>query len=188
MGVISEAYIMRRLNDFIKSDAGKQKLSRAYKASGGPPVFFKEKSQQILQSICEEFKTIVRNIIPSFRIEAIHADVDDLDNQGRLCASISIDEDALRRESIHYMNKNLSIEHGEGVDDILALFTHGYSLNSRPYGFWVKSGGTSMVRIGALISRDPNPFLSDFVNKLNAEYAGQCEVTLKDKYTTRGGG
>ena len=194
MGVISEAYAMRRLNEFIKSDAGKAKLAQIRKdllskgIGGGSGALSKERAQEIIHNICEEFKIIVREVIPSFRLEAIHTEVEGFDNQGYLRANISVDEDALRRESLHYMNKNLSIGHGEGVDDILALFAHGYTINKRPYGFWVRAGGNSMTRIGARMHRDPNPFLTDFVNKLNAEYAGQCAVTLKDKYRTQGGG
>lgn len=193
MGVISEAYIMRRVNEFLKSDAGKAKLAQVRKdlfdkeIGGGSGALSKKRAQEILHTICEEFKSVVQKIIASFRLEAIHAEIDGFDNQGYLRANISIDEDALRRESLHYMNKNLSIKHGEGIDDILALFTHGYTLDKRPYGFWVRNGGNSMVRIGARTYRDPNPFLQDFVDKLNAEYAGQCVVTLKDKYRPQGG-
>ena len=86
------------------------------------------------------------------------------------------------------MNSNLSIGRGEGVNDILALFTHGYTLNKRPYGFWVRNGGNSMTRIGALMHREPNLFLSEFVQRMNEEYIGQCVLALNDKYTMQGGG
>jgi len=45
-----------------------------------------------------------------------------------------------------------------------------------------------MTRIGARMHRDPNPFLADFVDRLNTEYEGRCTVTLNDKYRIQGGG
>lgn len=194
MGVISEAYIMRRLNEFVKTDAGKAKIAQVRKdlvgksLGGGAGALSKDMAQEIIRNICEEFKKVVREVIQSFRVDAIHANVEGYDDQGFLRANISVDEDALRRASLHHMNKDLTISHGEGVNDILALFTHGYTLSKRPYGFWVRDGGSSMTRIGARMHRDPNPFLAEFVNRLNAEYAGQCTVTLNDKYRIQGGG
>ena len=194
MGVISEAYIMRRLNEFAKSDAGKTIIAQFRKdlagkgLGGGAGVLSKDKAQEIIQEICEEFKAVVLEVIKSFRVDAIHAKVEDFDEQGCLRANISVDAEALQRASLHRMNKDLTIGHGEGVEDILALFTHGYSLSKRPYGFWVHNGGNSMSRIGARMHRDSNPFLTDFVNRLNAEYAGRCTVTLNDKYRAQGGG
>lgn len=194
MGVISEAYIMRRLNDFLKTDAGKAKIAQARKyltgktLGGGAGALSKDMAQEIINKICEQFKVVVREVIQSFRVDAIHANVEGFDSEGFLRANISVDEDALRRASLHHMNKDLTIGHGEGVEDILALFTHGYQLSKRPYGFWVRNGGNSMTRIGARMHRDPNPFLADFVDRLNTEYEGRCTVTLNDKYRIQGGG
>ncbi len=194
MGVISEAYIMQRLNEFVKTDAGKAKIAQVRKnivskgLGGGSGVLSKDMAQEIIYKICEEFKKVVIGVIQSFRIDAVHANVEGFDNEGFLRANISVDEDALRRASLHRMNKDLTIGHGEGVNDILALFTHGYSLNKRPYGFWVRDGGNSMTRIGARMHRDTNPFLADFVDRLNAEYEERCTVTLNDKYRIQGGG
>lgn len=188
MGVLSETYIMRRLGEFARSDAGKNKISKFRKEhlgdghGNGSGALSNEKIQKIIFDICDEFKTLVRGVISSFRIDAIHVKTHGFDDQGRFKAGIVIDEDALRRESLHYMNKDMSIGHGDGVDDILALFTHGYSLDKRPFGMWVHDGGNSMTRIGARMHRDPDPFLTDFVNRLNAEYADDCVVTLNDKY------
>ena len=184
MGVISEEYIMRRLKEYVK-DAY---YSNAPAGTGSAPTS-KAHIEAMLQEICDKFIAVVKDVIPSFRGSGVHAFINSgADDKGTVRASISVDEDALQRESLHYMNKDLSIGHGEGVRDILALFTHGYTLSKRPYGFWVKDGGLSMERIGARIHREPNPFLSDFVQRMNAEYAGRCVLTLNNKYITQGGG
>ena len=45
-----------------------------------------------------------------------------------------------------------------------------------------------MTRIGARMHREPNLFLTEFVERKNAEYAGQCVLALDNKYITQGGG
>lgn len=187
MSVISEAYIMRRLREFVQFDAGKAKIAQVRKdlaeqIGSAAGTLSEDKAQKILRAICKEFKQVVRKEIKSFRADAIHANIEGYDDNGFLRAGISVDDDALRRASLHHMNSNLSISHGEGVNDILALFAHGYELSKRPYGFWVHDGGNSMTWIGARMHRDPNPFLANFVSEANAKYAGQCTVTLKDDY------
>ena len=195
MGVISEDYIMSRLYKFVNSEAGRAKIAKHNRdvyygnAPAGAGSLTRSRVAAILQSIRDEFISVVLGVIPSFRAGSVVALEGEMDPQGwQVEAKLTIDENALHRESLHYMNKDLSIGHGEGVHDILALFTHGYTLNKRPYGFWVRSGGTSMDRIGARMHREPNPFLTEFVQRMNAEYAGQCVLTLNDKYTTKGGG
>lgn len=194
MGVISEEYIMRRLQQFVNSEAGRAKLAKHLRdvyygnAPATAGALTRSQVTTILQEIREEFISTVIGVIPSFRGDSVVAVSGEMDTQGLVDASITVDEDALRRESLHYMNKDLSIGHGEGVDDILALFTHGYTLDKRPYGFWVRAGGNSMTRIGARMHREPNLFLTEFVERMNAEYAGRCILTLDNKYTTQGGG
>ena len=123
--------------------------------------------------------------------------IDSIEEDGRVKASIVVDESSLRRASLHYMKQSderLMVKRGEGINDILALFTHGYTINGRrPYGFWVRDNlaaelGNPLTRIGALMHRDPNPFLTEFVNEMNTEYSGICEVTLNAKYMNGGGG
>lgn len=194
MGIISEDYIMRRLQHFVNSEAGRAKIAQHRRdvyygnAPAGAGSLTRSQVATILQKIRDEFISTVIGVIPSFRSESVIAISGEMDSQGLVEASIAVDEDALHRESLHYMNKDLSIGHGEGVNDILALFTHGYTLNKRPYGFWVHADGNSMTRIGARMHREPNLFLTEFVERMNSEYAGQCVLALDNKYITQGGG
>lgn len=199
MGVLSEAYIMQRLRTYANSEAGKEKISQHHKdvfngkapAMGGDLT--KAKIDAILRKIRNEFIKAVSAVIASFRGNGVFTTSGEMDAHGYVQASILVDEDALRRESLHYMNKDLSIGHGEGVDDILALFAHGYTLSKRPYGFWVRdtahasTTGSAMERIGARMHRDPDPFLGEFVKRMNEKYNGQCAITLNSKYTAEGG-
>ena len=181
MGVISESYIMQRLQEYVRDVY----YGNAHTGAG---LLTRTRVAAILQEIRDEFISTVIGVIPSFRGDSVVAVSGEMDAQGCVSASITVDEDALRRESLHYMNRDLSIGHGEGVDDILALFTHGYTLDKRPYGFWVHPGGNSMTHIGARMHREPNLFLTEFVERKNAEYAGQCVLALDNKYITQGGG
>lgn len=195
MGVLSEEYIMKKLTKYMTTASGKERVSKyrqdAFKHGNS---FLSEKSiTKTSEEIRDELADVILRTVHSFNIGAITVDVGEMDRAGQVYVSINIDEDALRRESLHYMNKNLSIGHGDGIDDILALFTHGYTLSKRPYGFWVRDNvtadalGQPMDRIGAMVHRDPNPFLSELVAGLNARYGNLCEITLNDKYTNGGG-
>ena len=195
MGVVSEKYIMQRLKAFMKSEAGKafiaDHLRDAYDKSIDAGGITREDVDDILKDIKEEFIDAVKDVIPSFRGECVHVNAGAMDKKNKIRASISVEDEALRRESLHYMNRDLTIGHGGGIDDILALFTHGYTLTKRPYGFWVRNTassptGTPLVRIGALMHRDPNPFLEKFVELMNYKYADICSITLNDKYTKGG--
>lgn len=200
MGVLSEEYIMRRLRAFMNSGAGRVKITQHCKDvfSGrirtGFGILTQTDVETMLQEIRNEFINAVSAVIASFRGDGVFTAHGEMDECGYVQASISVDEDALRRESLHYMNKNLSIGCGEGVDDILALFTHGYTLSKRPYGFWVRdtthisATGQAMKRIGARMHRDPNPFLTEFVKRMNEKYGDKCVVTLNNKYIIEGDG
>lgn len=194
MDFISEEYIMRKLIDYTQSAQGKKRISKARRDAfnNGGSWLSKQKVTKVTKEIKDELAEAILRVIATFDTGALAVEIGDMDDSGQVRASISVDEDALHRDSLHYMNKNLSIGHGEGVHDILALFTHGYTLSRRPYGFWVRDNimaeiGSSMERIGALTHRDPNPFLAELVAELNAQYGGTCKVTLNEKYMNGGG-
>lgn len=179
MGVLSERYVLKLLQQYVKSKTGKE-------------PGFQAKIDEVLQNIRQEFIKVVSNVITSFRGDDVFISMGERDSNGNVRASINVNKDALRRESLHYINKDMSIGHGDGVEDILALFTHGYTISKRPYGFWARDQRTSdlgspLVRIGALMHRDPNPFLSEFVDRMNMRYDGVCKVSLNDKYKNKGG-
>ena len=197
LSFISEKYIMQLLSEYAESEPGKKKILSIRRDifngnKRGKGGITRDRAEQILNEISDKFVNTVITVIHSFRGDGVHSVIGEMDINGRVHADITVDEDALHRESLHYMNKNLSIGHGEGVNDILALFTHGYTISGRrPYGFWVRDGvssenNSSLTRIGALMHRDPNPFLSNFVDKMNNEYSGLCNITLNEKY--KGGG
>lgn len=191
MGIISESYIKRLLAEYVKTPEGqaaiadwrKEAFSAGYESVGG---MTRSELQGFAEELRQGFAAAVMSVIKSFREDQVFVEIGEMNSAGQVPASITVNESALRRESLHYMTSE-GIRHGDGVDDILALFTHGYTINKRPYGFWVRDtqtmgGDVPLVRIGALMHRDPNPFLINFVNEMNARYGGICTLTLNNDY------
>lgn len=199
MGVLSEEYIMKRLEKYIKTKQGKAQIAQYRKdvfegKVSHPGLLTKDTVTKTLADVRAALISAIQKVIVTFRSDLVYTSFSPMDDDGHVNASVTVDEDALRRESLHRMKQGerLTISHGEGVRDILALFTHGYTLDKRPYGFWVRDNvmadmGQPLTRIGALTHRDPNPFLRILVDELNEQYAGVCKITLNDKYIHEGG-
>lgn len=131
----------------------------------------------ILADIKRAFAAAVTAVIPSFHIGSIHTTKSGYGADGQLNASLVVDESALHRESLR---RNKNQPPNTGVEDILALFTHGYTIRKkRRFGYWHSHDD---VRIGAKKRRSPNDFLSKFVDDMNSKYLGKCVVTLEDTY------
>lgn len=193
MAAFPAQYIRQKVQEYLSSSDG-QALIRKYqwdvfegKKAAQEGMLTRADTREYLTEIKEIFWNGVSEVIQSFsrNIADIYAEIGEREGGG-IKASISVNKEALHRSSLHYMRQSsdgaTSIGHGDGIDDILALFTHGYTLGSRPYGFWVRENGDSMTRIGAKMHRDPNPFMQNIVNEINTKYSGICTATLDDKY------
>ena len=187
--MISEKHIMNLLQEYVRSKKGRAALKEIDKnlaigsAYGAEDGFYKDQMQKYLDRIKREFTADVQKVIPSFDASRVHARIKNIE-KGVAKAVISIENAALRRESLFYTDSSNTIHHGEGVRDILALFTHGYTLKSKnpPSGFWVRDGGNSMTKIVALSHRDSNPFLQNIVDRLSERYKNACTITLDERY------
>ena len=189
--MISENYINRLLRRYMATDEGRTRVEEYMKAVTDKG-FVRSEIDARLAEIATRLYEAISAKIPSFARsrDSIQVTAPKYRKNQGMEAKISVDEDALHRESLHYMNRqeymrsgSLKISAGRGVYDIVGLFTHGYEVRGkRPYGFWVHEGGDSEERIGARMRRDPDPFLRELTDKLNSEYAGVCEITLSDNY------
>lgn len=193
--MITEQYIMERLREYAKTPEGTAQVEGLYKRQAENGTFrgkgIRAQVKSYLAEIASKLYEAISETIPSFSRsrDSIHATIQKSDDSG-IAAQITIDEDALHRESLHYMNRQtyantskLKISAGSGVYDIVGLFAHGYSIKGRrPYGFWVHAGGESEERVGARMKRDPDPFLERLVERLNTDYGDICEITLNEKY------
>lgn len=167
------------MEQFIRAKEGKEFLRKhAFEARNAEEQIDTARKQEILTEIYAEFVGAIKSVLPNFNTGAIS--VRPGESQSR--AYITVDYNALHRDSLHYTRSDGSKGGGEGIDDILALFTHGYTLKHRaPYGTWTKGDGTT-IEIRALAHRDPNPFLEHLVASLTARFGDECVIRLNDDY------
>ena len=178
--MITEQEIMAMLREFVLSPEGSALLKKHHKQLGVDKKYG-EFVDKILGDIREKFIKAIQSKIQSFRVDAVttyrHRAKD-----GQIRAELRIDSDALRRQSLYNNTKDGERRQAGGIDDILALFTHGYQTTHRvPYGYWDRSDGSSVL-VRALSHRDPDAFLQKCVDRLNAQYSGVCQITLNTKY------
>lgn len=87
---------------------------------------------------------------------------------------ITIDQASLRRDSLSVISSNSHgwSTTGEGITDIVALFTNGYSASNQVYGFWEQTYGgyVSGHTNGGSPGLAPNPFVSDLIDNFKAKY------------------
>lgn len=172
--MLNEKDILNLLQEYVRVPENRKWLEKHHGVDIGI-------NTDVLLEIKQELEAAITTVLPNFNMSSVRC-VRDTQVGGVAKYSIVIDITSLRRESLHYTTKEGKRVQGEGIDDILALFTHGYTLKHRvPYGIWDKSDGSSM-RIKALPHRDPNPFLQDLCKELNAKYHDVCEITLNDDY------
>ena len=166
------------LEEYIRTPEGRRFLHQSGYSTHDTELS-KEQYAPILQEIRDAFISAVLKVLPNFRVDCVSIEIP----RKSKWAYITIDPAALRRESLYWQSADgTRVGQGAGIDDILALFTHGYTLSHRaPYGVWEKSDGTS-VRTSALSHRDPNPFLENLLAYLVAKYGSTCSIVLHGDY------
>lgn len=176
-----EEYILSLLGEYVK---GSELMSEGNVEA---TKFGKDEAEKLTKEIMNDFVILVSSKIHTFRKAKVYGRVSTTYRKtGQLSASISVDETSLRRESL-YLTKTTHT--GKGIDDILALFVHGYKIKSkwRPKGRWVHWGDSldnfkELKIIKCLPFRRKDAFLTDFVAYINKKYAGQCVATLESPY------
>lgn len=172
--MLNESDIMNLLQEYIRTPEVKKWLSECYNVKI-------DAQEDVVKAIQQELANEILIVLPNFNVNAITY-VKEIDVHKEARYSVIIDSAALRRESLYRTLKNGNRIQGEGIDDILSLFSHGYTLKHRaPYGTWERSDGSSIV-VGALSHRNPNPFLQNLCKRLNAKYGDSCTITLNDDY------
>ena len=80
---------------------------------------------------------------------------------------------------------------GEGIDDIFALFTSGYTSSKRVYGYWADYDGWERDDYNGLTAslrhRDPNSFIADTIRSFQAMHP-DVDVSYPDEWKVGGGG
>lgn len=181
MGVISEDYIMGLLKGYVKTEYGKalvdEHLKRSFSSGKSIGGASHENISAILRIIkMDLFYTIVSRI-PSFLRSGESCLSENIGEykDGYVNASISVDTAVLHRDSLRRRDGRGYT--GGGIDDILSLFVHGYTIGrNRPWGYWVHSEPLSEDYIGAKVHRNPDNFLQEMVD----DELSNRRRTLKD--------
>lgn len=194
MQSIDISYILSLVNDFLSSKEGKEYVSDFFLTEKDETSSILSKNADV-SKIVDEIKEMLFDAITR-EIHSFHNSRDAIKDEpsqteGKPEIVITIDKESLHRSSLHYMNAReykktgkLTIGAGSGVQDIVALFVHGYTLKSRrrPFGFWVHEGGASEEYVGARRHRDPSDFLDVLIANINAIYKEMCTAYLDEKY------
>lgn len=87
---------------------------------------------------------------------------------------ITIDKNALRKDSLSYPygENGPSAKTGGGIDDIVALFTKGYTPRGQVYGFWEGPGVniSGHTRSDGSPGLNPNPFIRELIDSFKNKY------------------
>lgn len=166
--MVSEKYIMRIVKDYAKSPAGKAAIKETYGVEYSetlPRMKIKASSLEMKRILYSYIKAVIRSVSE----DDIIIGEPFVNEVGRVCVKVSLREERMRRASL-YDDKY------DGIDNIILLFSHGYSARDHVYGWW----GGNYVR--SRRTREPNSFLDDAVSEFNNKYTDFAFAVLDDKY------
>lgn len=183
---ISADYINTLLGRYMQSKAGKQAVKAFVKNASPGAVCDKRAVQRVTGQMLGILEKWILPVIPSFDTDAIHAQLLENDGDGNITVKISIDSDALWRDSLAGPGtdtsgwKYVNTRNGKlGTDNIILQFAKGWDTNGKTVsGFWHGRFIESKDR------RLPNDFLKNAVNEFNQLCPTGVSAELEPKYKT----
>lgn len=177
-----EQRIMSLLNNYSKTSIGKNKIKGAFKRDGSSdinPVAIMEDLKEILYSAIITARPALKRGFSKNDIIATQ------NIEGNI--EIYFDRTATRRESL-FKDWQEDSRTGDGVDNIIALFSKGYNAKRYAYGIWgghynnsdtglssLKYGGSGRVKTHTNKNTGkpglaPDDFLNEAINSFNMKY------------------
>lgn len=180
--MISEEYIMKRVEKWALSPNGQEKIkkitgkkyvpeSKRYTTGENKELAYGEKMKEIL------FKKISL-VIKSISIDDIIVGKPYRDKNGGVRLQISFREGSMHRASLN--------PHSEGIENIVLLFTQGYHAQKGVHGIWKRKDGE--VEIWSRRHREPDDFLKNAVDEFNVYAEGKAVAKLEKKYLVKNTG
>lgn len=175
--MISESYIMKLVGNWAKTPEGKAEIKRVTgkeydeKFGVGKAREYGRKMQRIL------FEKI-NPIIKSIQLADIIVGEPVVGEDGQMQLTVSFRDGSLHRESLS------PDKYPEGLNNIVLLFSKGYTARGRVHGVWHKQSGD--VETWSRKSREPNDFLYRAVAEFNNVAKGKAIAELEDKYKHEG--
>lgn len=182
---VSPDYINSLLQRFLDSGDGAKAVRDHIGKYGVSGVDLSEVNELVNDMIID-LQHRLRAVIPGFDVQAVHATPAVADKNGRITVKITIDNDALWRDSLtaspssaetsgwkRYATKNGRL----GTDNIVLQFAKGWDTDGKSvFGNWHGNYVQSTYR------REPNDFLISAVNEFNRSAPKGVRAELEEKY------
>ena len=174
--MLSEQYIMQRVREYAKTEAGKVAIRKKYgiEYSEGIDLSpYREYGRQMKDILYRHVNALIRSVAS----EDILVSEPKLDAKGSVSVMLSFREGSLRRDSLYKKG------YPDGLENIVLLFAHGYQAGNHAYGVWKYGSFTSGRPIRSRTDREPNGFLKDAVDEFNRLADGAAMAVLTDEYS-----
>lgn len=177
------------LSNWLNSPDGKKAIQNEKKQAlngNRKDGTFLSKAEMI--RIGEELKTTVCKAIidagiKSFDFNSVIVQPPFENITGEYVVKLIFSDDGLKRKSLWNGNSKYNGYTGDGVYDIVGLFSKGYTAKKRVYGLWSNHEGLGVI--GNKLSRDANDFITKTVNEFIKKYA---DKGIKVSYPSQWGG
>jgi hypothetical protein len=178
--MISEAHIMKILKQYTETPEGKAFLKKKH----GVELAESSEMKQKIKSYGIEMKKILlkytREVIKSISEKDIIVGMPSQNKSGEMTIKISFRDGALRRESLD------PTRYPEGLENIVLLFTRGYSAGNYVYGHWEgHDANVSYRKTRSKKQRNPNNFLKRAVVEFNLVMRGKASAKLEGEYKSQ---
>lgn len=187
--MITEAYIMKLVDEYAKSPAGKAEIKKKYgidyTGKQGTPGGFtgKVKSSELIKygEIMKKVLFIyIQPIIKSITLDDIKVEDPYKNANGQWVVNVSFKEGSLRRDSLD------TEDYPYGIENIVLLFAKGYHANNYAYGLWnVAPPGRAynFKSVRSRTDREGNDFLIKAVEDFNTNFGkGIAKAELLGDY------
>ena len=163
-----------RLNQIIKDKRKNEGLT----SSGYSIEEMTQKGEELRGELCNA----ILRVIPSFDVSAIQVIPPAKSINDSYTVKIVFPDEALQRKSLWTGGDGKHMGYtGEGVYDLIGLFTNGYTANRRVFGYWVGHGNDRYY--GSKVHREPSSFISETIRNFTSRYPN-----IKVRYPQEWGG
>lgn len=169
--------IQKKVNAFLASPAGKKKVEKARKEAvkAGRPfgrIVVDEKYAQRMKAILSAEVSEIKNRYGEAFLDYIEISDEGLTADGKYCFNVGFIRSEMERESLD------PASYPEGVDNLAALYTHGYDTGGKTVVGYDSHGTFTESNP----HRDPDNFMKRAVEKFNQEFGDKARAVLDEAY------
>lgn len=163
--MISEEYIIQKLQQFISSKNGEEIVKEKYPDYKNQLT---ELAKELRNKIVNAYNQATSVYARKMGVGKIHVGISKIDKRsGEWVIDVVFPSDLLKRDSLTGAG---GVPTGSGVYDIFGLITQGYPKIHSVVGVW--EGRNSGLPISNKRVRSPNSFISDTINDFEMQHPG----------------